>query len=168
MRLFFTIALYCVSAIAHSAVVHLDGQSATSIEGLQVGSQWYDVAFYYDSYDDLNAVNDFPFVNDFGLYQEGINGVVNALNTAGAENYITSNTAQIFTTFYLPASIASSSWFAVNPSGTWAVAGLDANFPSSTTNVPFAVFTTSVVPIPAAVWLLGSALLGLGCIRQKS
>ncbi len=168
MRLFIGLTLCLVSAIAQTAVVNLDGQSATSIQGLEVGSQLYDVAFYYDSYDDLNAVNDFPFLNDFGLYQEGMNSAVDALNTAGAENFLTSNNAQISTVFYLPSASASSSWFAVNPFGTWVVAGLDANGPSSSTNAPFAVFTTSVVPIPAAVWLFGSALLGLGWMRKKA
>ena len=57
------------------------------------------------------------------------------------------------------ASVGSGDW-TVEFSDSFDDAGIDAVFTSGT-------ITISQVPVPAAVWLLGSALMGLGAIRRR-
>jgi len=186
MRLLISVAALLLASGASAATVAYDssyGPLGAEIRGLVIEGIAYDVSFVMDSFDDLNAVNAFPLLqSDVGSTWAGNwankagNSIVDLFNadefTPGYSvtnlyiaygNVATSqvNAKRIFEGGY--------SSFEERP---WENLGT-AFLRNTSTDRLYASFSVAsapppAIPVPAAVWLFGSALAGLGWMRRKT
>ena len=147
---------------------------ASVVTGVTVDGSIYTVSFAAGSYTDLNTGGNFPFADsdpqDEANALSARDQILAALDGAGATRVGSEGSVvDPFINFYVPYGFAisgdirtkaaqhtggSPTWFAFN------------GLPPVGDEVAYATF--SVVPVPAAVWLFGSALGMLGWIRRRS
>ncbi len=152
------ILLLVVGSANAATIVYSSEDVVTGIGGLDIGGTLYNV--------DFEALGGFStFGGEVDFWSDGEEAfaaslAINAtLNSIGEELTITVNNS--FETFYLV------NWgdgdFATENLrfGPWVVVEIDG--PRN----PDYVTAWSVVPLPAAVWLFGSALAGLGWFRRR-
>ena len=187
---------YKTIALASTLLVTSAGVNAaliTNLYNLDINGTNYDVTFHTGASDTFNALWDADSDGVFGgpgsLFdaaptfwgdETGAIAAANAIELAlGVGDWTSPGT--LSDSFLIPYKLAfggvltagiDSINVAMDQSTTWAsdttVAGIvDDNASYITTN-PYATFSVSAVPIPAAVWLFGSGLLGLiGVARRK-
>ncbi len=138
---------------------------ATGITGLVVGTTAYDVDFVFGSFDALNAGDNFPFVNDQSNAEIARDAINSAL--AGVSVYAINSLASVefnyFGVSYATTPTEATMAQGLSGGGSWSITQ-SATF-TRNGDGNYAVF--SAVPIPAAAWLFGSALLGLGALKRK-
>ena len=172
------VGLLLGTSTTNAAVVIIDGTgtNATGIEDLQVGVLFYNVEFVFDSarnlYGDLPG--DFPFSDSGPTTVVDANAAVNAaLNgvplvvTVGpvtSSNYFIGFDSEPVG----PVVIHTDSSYASTSDDVWLL-DVPLSVFDFNANATYADFTlVSQVPVPAAVWLFGSGLLGLvGMARRK-
>ncbi|MDH3978060.1 MAG: hypothetical protein OEU86_06050 [Gammaproteobacteria bacterium] len=163
LSLLITFAL--MSFGAQSASITLDGNTATSISGLDVGGTLYDVSFQFGSWDDVGGSSVFPYNGDASGAIAASNAINLILANAGAQS-VGESAGAAYANYYVPYSYAfggGNGAYNVYSGGNW----LNPIFNGYSGNVSFATMTLQAVPIPAAVWLFGSALGVLGWLRGK-
>jgi len=161
-----------VLSSAHAATVQLSGSVATGITGLAVGGTTYDVDFIgththteWASMLDvtsLSAANDVILAIATAFDNAGVTSI--RYDTLGGGTYDYANA-----TLWYGTTSTQLIGVSITPTGGWNsfVGGSNAPLNNS---YPFAVdlTVTSVVPVPAAVWLFGSGMLGLiGVARRR-
>ncbi len=170
------VGLLLGTSTANAAVVNIDGTgtNATGIEDLQVGVLFYNVEFVFDSartlYGDLPG--DFPFpegrlpsvVDANAAVNAALNGVpsVVTVGPVTSSNYFIGFESEPVgpVVIHTDSSFASSGWTLDDPGSAF-------NYDADATYADFTL--VSQVPVPAAVWLFGSGLLGLvGMARRKN
>lgn len=158
-----------IAPAAWGATVQLDGTTATDIFGLDVNGTIYDVSFEVDSFNNLNVDNNFPFLGDVNAAGDAVDAIVAELNSAGAL-FAGESASLDDINFYVPYGLVSgnsqNAWgkWEVNQGSMWVNLG-PIQWNANTSNLVYATF--SVVPVPGAVWLFGSALGLLGWLRRK-
>lgn len=165
MKLHGLLLLFCMllATEADSATVQLDGLNAVGIQGVNVVGTLYDVTFEFDSFNDLNAPGTFPFLGNSTVGVQARNAINTALTASGATSVGPSG----MTNYYVPYSHDLST--AQNLIGTF-VAGSWAGITGGsvmTLDRSYATFSPTVIPVPAAIWLFGSALGVVGLLRRK-
>jgi hypothetical protein len=157
----------------NAATVVLDGQTATGILNLQIGSTLYNVSFVETTPENLYGAFDDPPVFPFSLIESGIANyaVRDALNGSIATSVGPDSSNSDINYMF--------AFFAEEPPrggvtylerlGFYEFGTADWNTSLTTSGATssgiYADFT--VVPIPGAVWLLGGGLIGLLGIRRR-
>jgi hypothetical protein len=177
---------FCLSITsAHAATVQYSDGKAVGLIGLEVSGDYFDVHFEYASYVTIWGFNPNTWStlcsekggpenpHPCGLGDpSGALGAADAINevfnSEGVEQLMAADGSahDLFAIAYLFDSCADSYVKGSYADGSWVNDGDGFNtcFPNQR---PFAVFQPGV-PIPAAVWLFGSALTGLGWFRRKT
>jgi hypothetical protein len=186
------VALILASGFAKAATVTkvpMDGlpevrYAATHIRGLEIGGQTYDVDFRFGLYADLQSAGLFSYLGDEAGALEAVDAVINVLNDASVLFFYDETRQMNANTFRAPyeynpsydiyddgelvPTVFAKVGYSYTQPGSQLVPGPWIEIDSATDAHMYAVFTPSqVVPIPAAVWLFGSALAGLGWMRRK-
>jgi len=160
---------------AHSATVILDGSGdiALEIQGLAYDGMVYDVTFVPDTPGNIYGA---PPNLDFDFDSQTVVGeVIDVVNAAletttavkvGTEGF--ANGEYRIAYDYSLSIQEFNTWGGENAAvGAWNTAVTD-TVPPDAQNDVYAVFAPAAVPIPAAVWLFGSGLLGLiGVARRR-
>jgi len=158
---------FCVSFTTHAATVVFDGSAATAVLGLDVNGTSYDVTWEQGTFNGLGS-GVFPFVGSLSEATDAEDALNLALTNAGATLFKRGN-GTTFTRYDIAYALAGSALSTrqngtiPNGSSNWEFIQLLSRGADQT--VSYAVFTA--VPIPAAVWLFGSALGVLGWIQRK-
>jgi len=170
------------SPVMAATVITNDAGEAIRIEKLEVGLDFYNVEWVSGEWDQVygSEVGDFPFPDQRDRTEAAANAVGEALTADG--NIFTINTLQDVSaaTFYLPYDVLpgpgapdARSWSVQKSNNEvpylWGPAN-ELEVPSNADRA-YAVFRETLppaVPVPAAVWLFGSGLLGLiGVARRR-
>lgn len=114
-------------------------------------------------------------VLDDVLYQEWQDGVFSSISPLQIVGYDESGTQIAAMAIEAPGLGFSSTWTSINFDSSWNAVHkivvehqqLNSNFGSESRGIRIDNFSATVVPVPAAVWLFGSALAGLGWMRRK-
>lgn len=191
-RIFYSLliaAILIVSVPANSATVNYDGSgNLVGISGLSVGSDQYDVSFIVDSFDNIWPN---PAIPTFWGSEEGYSAAAAIVDVFDSNNisviyYDRPTTEAYWYQFLVPfADVLTPNGLKVehhygmssgqtgDPSsfiGNW-YPGPPGNLPGSNwrtfSSHTHMYATFSAVPIPGAVWLLGSGLIGIVGIRRK-
>ena len=145
------------------------GQCLTGVSGLVVSGATYDVYFTEESFlnlfgDPLSVTFDPPtFWEDQTTSGEAFAAIVDIVDTNGLSGYRMDNSTTLWGEVTIPYTTTDGIETLIK---SWSL-GFGPDLVSLLTDVrPTAVF--SVVPVPAAVWLFGSGLIGLiGIARRK-
>ncbi len=152
------------SGPAESAVI-LDGAYITAVEDFAYGGATYDVEFKSGNFNSVFGGTTPEFWGDKAI---GL-ALCDAFNNAGHGTKIIIDGGTASSRFFLPIGEGTSGNYNTevfyNESSDWEWYQTGTNYPKGGVNGMFAVF--SPVPIPGAVWLLGSGLIGLVGIRRK-
>jgi len=164
MKTFFAVAALLASFAANAVPVlwEFDGTADFNITGGIEGT-FYVSSFVYDA--DSNTYSDIDIVGECGFCVDGF--TFGGYNTSGSANGLLTEGADGLKVLGLDLSFGSS---LTNAGGTVSVTGeiYDESYSQVQYLLPGATITgTAVVPIPAAVWLFGSALAGLGWTRRR-
>ena len=150
------ILLFVVGSANAATIVYSSPGVVTGIGGLDIGGTLYNVDFEATAYSTFGGEVDF-----WSTANEAItaSNVINAILTAEDNVDVNNEVLSVYHVRWGDGAFAEES---VNSSGLWANTG---GIPA----LPYAPIVTawSVVPLPAAVWLFGSALAGLGWLRRK-
>jgi len=167
----FVMTMTLVLSSAHAATVQLSGSVATGITGLDVGGTTYDVGFIgththteWASMLDvtsLSAANDVILAIATAFDNAGVTSIRYETLSGGTFDYAVG-------TLYYGTTGTQLIGVSITPTGSWSNFVGASNAPLNN-SYPFAVdLTVSSVPVPAAVWLFGSGMLGLiGVARRK-
>ena len=146
------------------------GQCLTAVSGLVVSGTTYDVYFTEESFlklfgDPTSVTFDPPtFWEDQTTSGEAFAAIVDIVNTNGLSGYRMDNSTTLWGEVTIPYSVIDTGPDPIIVS--WSSVGPDLFSPIDVAR-PTAIF--SVIPIPAAVWLFGSGLIGLiGIARRKT
>ena len=167
-----TIGLLLGASAAQAATVQIDGTetNATGILNLDVGGTLYNVEFLFNSSNTLYGsppIFDFP---SLATAASARNAVVDALNTEPAVVTVGREGGANLDFFGIGFDVASASPITLFTRGAvllndWGIPDPGIGGVDSSTPAMYASFT--VVPVPAAVWLFGSGLLGLVAIARR-
>lgn len=166
-------ALFFAGITAHAFTVELDGTSATGIRDLDIAGTAYNVVFEFvqaDTADTVACAPGVPCDIFFGdeLAAEAATDAVNAAMNSWTP-FPTTVGSSTNISYFVPWDKSggqvnvSSSQATIVAEMVWLRVG-DADL-DGTDIIEYARF--SVVPVPAAVWLFGSALAILGWIRRR-
>ena len=201
MRALFIFISIFAATVSHAATVTFDGNTATSISGLEIDGETYDVNFLNEpwiyaseflfDYSDIQpwygqCADFYDCLENAGqLSQPTLNAVANVIATLNEANvqFVGPSAAQGSTFFNLPSQNSFEGTIDYvqvdNVDGVWQI---QAGGCYSSSGIPISgvqcgytpvfddsivTFSPTMVPIPAAVWLFGSALAGLGWMRRK-
>jgi hypothetical protein len=162
------------TGLSQAATVVFDGSSvASDILGIEIIGITYNVSFEVGSFDSLSVGDNFPFLNDrAGIGASSAAAAINAALNEVSAYLVGPDSASGISFYTIPHYEFSVDGvgrnygrisYRLNPDG-W-TDYTSRNHINSDTTARYAVFST-VVPIPAAVWLFGSALAGLGWIKR--
>jgi hypothetical protein len=152
--------------------VQLDGSTATGVVDFDLDGIIDDITFVEDSYFDLSPQGQFRFLTRFPEATDAADDLVAFLNMTAATS-VGPSAAQGSTFFHIAFNYDSVKIF--TRSGryfgrSWQSIGTTT--PGVTQDVVYAVFNHPFdippVPVPAGVWLFGSALGLLGWMRRKA
>jgi hypothetical protein len=156
-KLFIAVVLFVAQITGASAVtIHASGGEVTAIEALDLGGTLYNVDFEASSFSTFGGTTDFWGDSAAAIVAtEAINDVLNN----SIYQLVNNVDGYIYQVNYNGVSV----WSVFNePTLNWQVFGPNfSQIPSHDTAWSY------TVPIPAAVWLFGSALAGLGWMRRK-
>ena len=156
-KLFVAVVFFVAQITGASAVtIHASGGEVTAIEALDIGGVLYNVDFEASSFSTFGGTTDFWGDSAAAIAaSEAINAVLNN----SAYQLVNNVDGNIYEVDYNDSSV----WGVFNnPTLDWQIFLWDLNqIPSHATAWSY------TVPIPAAVWLFGSALAGLGWVRRK-
>jgi hypothetical protein len=151
------ILLLVVGSANAATIVYSSPGVVTGIGGLDIGGTLYNV--------DFEAPGDFSTfggeVDFWSTANEAItaSGAINAILTAEGDVDVNNPERVVYQVLWGDGCCAEES---VNSSGLWFGTGGIPAFPNASIATAW-----SVVPLPAAVWLFGSALAGLGWFRRR-
>jgi hypothetical protein len=163
-KLLATFGLMCLALSAHAATLHYTDSSNShviAIESLDIGGTFYNVDFDYDAYSTFGGDDEFwTTAAEASAAVDAINALFDANGVYGVANYGIPDclSSPCYTVKYAPGTGVLAYAF-----GDWINAGGGA-FGSEFD--PLATAWSVAVPIPAAVWLFGSALAGLMGLRR--
>jgi len=150
------ILLFVVGSANAATIVYSSPGVVTGIGGLDIGGTLYNVDFEATAYSTFGGEVDF-----WSTANEAItaSNVINAILTAEDNVDVNNEVLSVYHVLWGDGAFAEES---VSSSGLWTNTG---GIPA----LPYAPIVTawSVVPLPAAVWLFGSALAGLGWLRRR-
>ena len=168
------IGLLLGASAAQAATVQIDGTgtNATGILNLDVGGTLYNVEFLFISSNTLYGsppIFDFPSLATAASARDAVVDVLNAASTVETVGRDGGVNFDFFGIGFDVASVEPITLFSrgvVLPlSGNWGIPDPGIGGVDSSTPAMYASFT--VVPVPAAVWLFGSGLLGLVAIARR-
>ncbi len=177
---------------ANSATLLMNSDELAGASGVNVNGTLYDVSFFSGSctsvYDDCDATSDFTFQTaaDADTASAALLSQV-FINTDGFSfddspeltvDCVGTQQCQIWTPYLVnsggvDSKIAFNKWNITGEdwdslgSGHVAAHAIGTNLPADYLWAKWTVSEVQVVPVPAAVWLFGSALAGLGWMRRK-
>jgi hypothetical protein len=160
-----TFGLLCLALSADAATIYYNYEGSPyviAIENLDIGGTLYNVDFDADAYSTFGGDDEFWTTEaDASAAVDAINALFDANSVYGIANNDIPDCqgAPCYTVKFGPSSGVLAYAF-----GDWINAGGSA-FGSEFD--PLATGWTVAVPVPAAVWLFGSALAGLGWMRRK-
>lgn len=164
--------LVLASVSAQAFTVDLDGNNATGINNLDIGGTAYDVTFEFVQASTANGPTCAPSVpcDIFFGNETAADAAANAINAALNSTVAVSVGSTSKNSFFVPwaaggGNIDASQGTTPGLPGAWQFIGASLD---STDLIEYARFTPAVIPVPAAVWLFGSALGLLGWIRRRS
>ena len=158
------IALLAVASTAPAATVIFQGDNASTIQNLDVGGTLYNVVFRSDT---ANAVYGDPPIFDFNNEADARAAnlaVAAALNTEPAVEHVSPDGW----IDYLIGFGVENDLIAVTVARHFDVSWVEGSNSFSVPSDQRSYADFSVVPLPAAVWLFGSALALLGWIKRKT
>jgi hypothetical protein len=164
-RILIALGLLCFTLSANAATLHYSGSGTsfvTAIENLEIGGVLYNVDFDTGTYGTFGGDDEFwTTAAETSAGVDAINTLFDANGVYGVNNYGMPDclSSPCYTVMSGPNTGTLSYAF-----GNWINAGtggLGSEFD------PIATAWSVAVPIPAAVWLFGSALMGLGWLRRK-
>jgi hypothetical protein len=179
-------------ATSQAATVVMDGVNAIGINGLEIDGANYDLIFGPPygpdaaEYSNWGAIfglgilgpegEEDSYLNSFDTHQE----IATLLTGAGAHEIAAYGDSNItwtsFAIFHGSTNLgdicfeggtSNATYGYGSGTGSWGGTSEYECVPYDTSLWALPVFKASVVPIPAAVWLFGSALAGLGWMRRK-
>ncbi len=172
-RLFFRMLMGVILALpcsAYASTVIYSGSNSIGIDHLQVGSSFYDVDFLHDSFDDLWPSQNPVFWDDQGGAQSASNAINTVLNNESPVPLVSTSGSGIYNVPFEKRTIDGKIGTVVNlrhtDFGVWWGSNSSAGYLSSGSDYVYARFSP-VVPIPGALWLLGSGLFGLVAVRWR-
>ncbi len=162
--------LFVVGSANAASVVYSSPGVVTGIGGLDIGGTLYNVDFETGDYSTFGGVEDFwGTIGEAGAAATAINAVLNVEGGSGScafSNVCVNKVMgldELGDTYSVSfggfAAISTICW--TSCTATWTL-----DFPNSVQVAGFAT-AWSVVPLPAAVWMFGSALAGLGWMRRR-
>ena len=169
-KLFATAGLLLLATTANAAtLVYSSPGVVTGIAALDVGGAFYDVDFGVDQIPQFQTFGgDEVFWTTVGDAQVAAAAVATALS---GESSVNNDHSASFTINYEGSSFGARNVLYEFAVTTWEETFSDVNnltmlnFYNGTT--AHTAWSVAAVPVPAAVWLFGSALAGLGWLRRK-
>jgi hypothetical protein len=159
-----TLGLLCFALSANATTIHYSGGSSTvtAIESLDIGGTLYNVDFDNDVFGTFGGAEEFWSTEaEASLAVDAINALFTANGVYGLDNggMPDCEGSPCYMVRFSPdngvVAYSFGDWY--NIGGIGYGSAFD----------PIATAWSVVVPIPAAVWLFGSALAGLGWMRRK-
>jgi len=139
----------------------IDNLVATGIIDLEVGGNYFDVDFELGTFNALNTGQNFPWIGN----ETQATAARNLINDLLTDNELISAVGEAGTIgqngYWLPYEVSATLQYSVV--GTYAHQAFQPGTGSARFDeeVTFAIFTPSPIPVPAAVWLFGTGILGL-------
>jgi hypothetical protein len=166
------------SQSTNAATVTYDGGTgyATGILGLVVDSTTYNVDFVAGSYDSIYGASLPAFFGDATGSDNAANAIMSTLNAELTVPQIAIGTSEVLWVAYLTSASANDFQARqvghVSDAAAWQrfsdfLGDRGTDFSDAPTSWLFATFTPSAVPVPAAVWLFGTALIGLAGFSKR-
>jgi hypothetical protein len=191
-----TLSLLLGASMASAATVVLDGDNVTAILDLGIADRddvvtFYDVGFEFgsanDVYDGPGSSPMLPFLSEedaflaraqvMGFLNTEVNPVPTGAGPTGADQFFIGAEYDDSSTLPIVISFGSEYFSGGGNLMQWQVCTTDCilsglelgiKIAPASDSLTYVTFTpTSTVPVPAAAWLFGSALLGLGVIKRK-
>jgi hypothetical protein len=169
MCLLAAVSLY--SHMTNASSVTYDGGTgyATGIQDLIVDGSTYNVDFLSDSYDSIFSASSPYFFNDAVGSDNAANAILLTLNSEPSIPEIAIGSTEVLWVPYLMLAVDQFRGRQVGhdaDADPWrryldVTAATDFDYSGAPNSWLYATFTPSAVPIPAAVWLFGTALIGL-------
>lgn len=169
------ILLLLVCATTHATTVVQVGNTVTDINGLDIGGTLYDVMFRFVTDHSLPSGGDIfqaPISDSDGASAaaQAINNAINTLSTASRVGLPGEETGGFVVPYLFDTGVACDDLCVKKGDyllqGVWSFSS-GSIFPE--TNTTFARFTevSSSVPVPSAVYLFGSGLIGLAGMARR-
>ena len=139
---------------------------ATGINGVNLSGTLYNVTFEQGALSSFDG-SDFPLLNNGGATSSVRNSIVTWLTNDSSATRVGSQADGYSEDFHVPASLLGTTALGTHSGGSvWASGGV-ASVDVNDTSLVYATFALAPVPVPAAVWLFGSALGLLGWLRRR-
>lgn len=160
-------AILLVSVPANSATIVKDGSGyVTGINGLEVNSVSYNVDFVYNSYNQIWSSSTPEFWADASGAEIAVLAINTVLNDDAIPPPVILDASG--TRYFVPWRWDGAATLIETKYGQRFDSGWSTSSPLKTDpNFSYHYATFSQVPIPGAIWLLGSGLIGIVGIRKK-